>query len=102
MGRKVGKDSSSLTARQRARAAIQVERDRFHEVENSLAEFFSLLDAREANEIAAGRVIAKLKALGESQKSIVTATGLTSREVTRLAAKYEDSTLISDGEKVSD
>lgn len=101
MGQKVGKSSTGLTARQRARAAIQRERDRFHEVENSLAEFFSIIDARDANEVAAGHIIAKLKSLGQSQKSIITATGLTSREITQLLAKYEESKSTTGKEKAS-
>lgn len=75
------KDSSSLTARQKARQAIARESEQLKRRQSALEAGFSALDELDAAKVTLGRALAGLVELGDTNTTAGDALGLTAREV---------------------
>lgn len=74
-------DSTSLTARQRARKATEERREQLKRRESALADVFASLDDLDALHAKVGRALNELLALGENNTTAGELVGLTPREV---------------------
>lgn len=75
------KDSSSLTARQKARQAIARESEQLKRRQSALEAGFTALDGLETAKVTLGRALVELVALGDTNTTAGDALGLTAREV---------------------
>lgn len=81
--------SKNLTARQKARQAMERENAKLKKRQDALTAAFAALDEREALDIKVGRSLRTLLDLGETNSSAGELLGLTAREVGTFARKAQ-------------